>query len=363
MDGSAVILTNGMLDDWHAKTAHALIRGTDRYRLLGVIDEKQAGRDAGEVLDGVRRDIPVFADLDTMEAQRTEKPAFLIIGVATSGGVFPDGFLHVIHAAVKRGYSIVNGLHDLLCEREDIAAAAKESGAALIDIRKPKAFRDLKFWTGAIFEAEAPRIAILGSDCAVGKRTTCRLLQNACRDAGINAGMIYTGQTGWMLGLKYGFILDATPNDFVSGELEDAIIRCWRETRPDVILIEGQSSLRNPSGPCGSELLLSAQSKGVILQYAPLRTCFEGQEDQPVKVSVPDPEDEIRLIREYGAETLAVTLNPGGRGGNTMPEPERRQYQRDLEKRLDIPVLLPLDEPLDRLAETVRRFINQEHGA
>ena len=43
----------------------------------------------------------------------------------------------------------------------------------------------------------------------------------------------------------YGFILDATPNDFVSGELESAIVRCDRELAPQLILIEGQSALRN----------------------------------------------------------------------------------------------------------------------
>ena len=35
--------------------------------------------------------------------------------------------------------------------------------------------------------------------------------------------MIYTGQTGWLQGGEYGFIFDSTLNDFVSGELENAI--------------------------------------------------------------------------------------------------------------------------------------------
>ena len=40
---------------------------------------------------------------------------------------------------------------------------------------------------------------------------------------------ITSGQTGWMQGGKYGFILDSTVNDFVSGELEKAIVECDRE--------------------------------------------------------------------------------------------------------------------------------------
>ncbi len=110
---------------------------------------------------------------------------------------------------------------------------------------------------------------MLGTDCALGKRTTTRMLVEACRRAGLRAEWIYTGQTGWLQGAPFGFILDATANDFVSGELEHAIVSCARERSPDVIFLEGQSALRNPSGPCGSELLLSAGARGVVLQHAP----------------------------------------------------------------------------------------------
>ena len=89
------------------------------------------------------------------------------------------------------------------------------------------------------------------------------------RRRGKQAEMIYTGQTGWMQGSPYGFIFDSTVNDFIGGELEKAVLTCAREAKPDYILLEGQSALRNPSGPCGSEYLLSANAKGVILQHAP----------------------------------------------------------------------------------------------
>ena len=72
-------------------------------------------------------------------------------------------------------------------------------------------------------------------------------------------------------GHDYGFIFDSTPNDFVSGELENVVFRCDRDCSPDLILLEGQSSLRNPSGPCGAEFLCSAMAKGVILQHMPGR--------------------------------------------------------------------------------------------
>jgi len=48
----AIILTNGMLDTMNAKTAHGLLRGSERFEVLAVIDYKFAGKDAGELMDG-----------------------------------------------------------------------------------------------------------------------------------------------------------------------------------------------------------------------------------------------------------------------------------------------------------------------
>ncbi len=44
----AIVLTNGLLNNAEAKTAHGLIRGTERYDITGVIDSVYKGKDAGE---------------------------------------------------------------------------------------------------------------------------------------------------------------------------------------------------------------------------------------------------------------------------------------------------------------------------
>ncbi len=193
-------------------------------------------------------------------------------------------------------------------------------------------------------------MAVLGTDCALGKRTTARFLLEACREAGIRTELIYTGQTGWMQGSAFGFVLDSVPNDFVSGELEHAIVTCWEQARPDLMLIEGQSALRNPSGPCGSELILSGRATGVILQHAPGRICYEGLEEADLRI--PPVADEIALIRTLGARTLAVTLN----GEGMTPEALRAEQQR-LGWGLRIPVVRPLEEGVGALIPVLRDFI------
>jgi uncharacterized NAD-dependent epimerase/dehydratase family protein len=163
--------------------------------------------------------------------------------------------------------------------------------------------------------------------------------------------MIYTGQTGWLQGYRHGFIFDATLNDFVSGELEHAIVECARQSSPDLILIEGQSGMRNPSGPCGSEIIVSANAKGIILQHAPFRTHYE--ELESLGCRLPDIADEIELIKMYGAKTLAVSLN--GEGGT---EDDLIHYQDELAQRLRLPVIRPLQEGVEGLLPVIRRFIS-----
>ncbi|HTQ27412.1 MAG TPA: DUF1611 domain-containing protein [Puia sp.] len=346
---TAIVLTNGLLSTNNAKTAHGLIRGSERYRIGGIIDAPAtAGGDAGVLLDGKHRGIPVFADLDAALHQLPDA-RFLIIGVATVGGYLPPDMLVIVKEAILRGLSIVNGLHEYLSEKPAIAALAKQEAVELIDIRKPKPPQELHFWTGRIFEIPVSVIAVLGMDCATGKRTTARLLKEACVAVGLPAEMIYTGQTGWLQGLQYGFILDSTLNDFVSGELEHAILQCWKETGAKLIFLEGQSALRNPSGPCGLELLISGHAKYTVLVYAPKRIYYD---EDPKWGAIPPVETEIELIEMLGSKVIALALNT-----HDCTKEEATGFQAELEKRLGIPVLLPLEEGVDRILPTLNSLV------
>lgn len=358
LDGTAIVLCGDAYRTDNGKTAHGLVRGTDRYRLVGIVDSSCAGQDAGVLLDGKSRGIPVFDSVGGALSALAVPPDFAVIGVATSGGVLPPGLRADAARAIEAGISVVNGMHDLVGDDPALAAAARERGVSITDVRRPKQTSELHFWTGEIRNVEAPRIPVLGTDCAVGKRTTARLLTEACRARGMKAEMIFTGQTGWLQGGRWGFILDATPNDFVSGEIEHAVVSCAREARPDVIFLEGQSALRNPSGPCGSELLLSAGARAAILQHAPARSEYEGFEG--LGYPIPPLEDEIDLVRRYGAETLGIALNTHG-----LESGRRERIREELESRLGIPVVCPLDDPdgVGRLLPPIERHLRKGERA
>jgi uncharacterized NAD-dependent epimerase/dehydratase family protein len=348
MTQSAVVLTNGMLQTPFAKTTHGLVRGPSRYEILGVIDPPCAGEDAGTLVDGRPRDIPIFTSVSTCLEALDRKPDYCIVGVATVGGVLPPTIRQGLLEAAEAGLSLINGLHRLLADDMELAELARRHDAEIIDIRRPLPVDQLRFWSGDVLRLPAARIAVLGTDCALGKRTTCELLRRACQDHGISAEMIYTGQTGWLQGIPHGFIFDATPNDFVCGELERAILSCHEDAAPDVILLEGQSGLRNPSGPCGSELILAGGADAVILQHAPGREFYEDLDELGCRV--PPLNEEIEIIRLLGAEVIAVTLNH-----ENLDEEQLRSKQKKLREELSVPVIHPLWDGLSEIVELIRQ--------
>ena len=344
---TAIVITDGLLASPFAKTCHGLLRGTERFAIQAVIDSKHAGKDAGEVMDGKYLGIPVVESIEAYLESAEITPEYCVVGIATAGGYIPEDLGGKLKNAIKKGMSIVCGLHTFLSEDPEFIALAEQHQVELIDIRKPKPRKELHFWSGEILKMTTPVIAVLGIDCAVGKRTTCRFLMETCRANGIQAEMIYTGQTGWMQGYPHGFIFDSTVNDFVSGELEHAILSCNKERQPDLILLEGQSALRNPSGPCGSEFILSGNAKGVILQHAPSRKHYEDTE-----ALLPSIESEIELIKFYGAEVLAVTLNESG-----FSERQIEAYRTDLIHRIDLPIIRPLNGEMDQLIPLINDWL------
>jgi len=347
----AIVITGGYLDTSNAKTAHGLIRGTDRFHILGFIDDKNSGKDAGEVLDGKKRNIPIYATIQDF-LKTGQKATYCIIGVATKGGVIPDSLRVVLKEALENGFNLVNGLHEYISDIPELAELAKQKGLDIIDVRKPKKFKDLHFWTGKIKEVKCPKIAVLGTDCALGKRTTTRFLVEAMRKAGFKAEMIYTGQTGWMQGAKYGFVFDSTLNDFISGEMEHAVVTCYHEAKPDIIFIEGQSALRNPSGPAGAEWIVSADADAAVLQHNPSRKQYKDMEYYPAYL--PELKDEVALIKIYGAPTVAIAIN-----SSKMTEQEARNSALKYQEELGIPVILPLEDGVDSLIPLFEAMIKK----
>jgi len=308
-EGNALVYCQGAFNTTYGKTAHGLVRFTRRYRVLGVVDSRYAGQDAGLVLDGKPAGIPLVASIqDGIKTALAAglKPSHLVIGIAPDGGRLSPEARQAVLQAIDLGLHIDSGLHDFLSLDREMAQAAAGKGVHLRDVRMPPPREKLHFFSGQIEEVKALKIAVLGTDSAVGKRTTAWLLVQALQGAGFGTEMIGTGQTAWMQGARYGIIMDSLVNDFVSGEIEHAVFTAWQEVKPQAIVLEGQGSLMNPAYPGGFEILAAGRPDLVILQHAPARLEYDGFPGYPIQPLG----KQIQLIELLsGKPVIAITIN------------------------------------------------------
>ena len=125
--GEAVVFTNGLLNTNFAKTCNGLLRGGERFNVLGVIDNIHYGKDAGEVLDGKSRGVHVYKSVNEFMKQSPQKPEYLIVGVAFPGGQLPVSCRNEIILAIKSGLSIICGLHQFLSDDPEFRQIAEEA--------------------------------------------------------------------------------------------------------------------------------------------------------------------------------------------------------------------------------------------
>jgi uncharacterized NAD-dependent epimerase/dehydratase family protein len=342
---TAIIYCEANFGELDGKTANGLIRRSEKYQILSVIDSEKAGLDTGMVLDNKTNGIPIVRDLADALAHADATPDFYIFGMAPSSGMLSNHERALVLEAMSYGMNIVNGLHEFLNDDGVFAAACVASNVEIRDVRRPRAKKDLRLFSGRINEVTCPVIAVLGTDCAIGKRTTANITADALNETGIKTVVIGTGQTGLIQGARYGIALDAVPSQFCTGELEATIVEAFEIERPDVIIVEGQGALSHPAFSSSSFILRGSCPNGVVLQHAPRRSMrcdFE-------KMAMPTPESEINLIETFAdTKIIGLTINH-----EQMSDIEVSAAITRYERELGIPVTDALTRSPERLVDMV----------
>ncbi len=342
---TAVVYCEANFGAIDGKTANGLVRHSEKYEILSIIDSEQVGLDAGTVLGDEPRGIPIVRDLAEALAHAGSLPGHFIFGMAPASGMLSIHERGLVLEAITLGMNIVCGLHEFLNDDSEMAAAAAAMNVQILDVRRPRAKKDLRMFSGRIAEVTCPRIAVLGTDCAIGKRTTATILTRALNDRGVKAVLVGTGQTGLIQGARYGLALDAVPSQFCSGEMEAAVVEAFEGENPDVIVIEGQGALSHPAYSTSSFILRGSCPDGVVLQHAPGRThrCdFE-------QMAMPTPASEIHLIETFSdTKVIGLTINH-----ENMTEVEVSAAIMLYECELGIPVTDALTRSPDRLVDMV----------
>ena len=324
------------------KTAHGLVRYSKKFDIACVVDSTLPVGDAAEFLDGKKKGIALLNNLD--DAFTSTHPDTFIIGAVSEGGVLPEGYDKAVEWALTKGLDVISGLHQFLSDDPRFIKRAAEHQCTITDVRK--IFRDHKrFYTGEIAKVPSIRIALIGTDSAIGKRTLAVMLVNELQKRGRTADMIFTGQTGWLQGWPHGVVLDAMINDFVSGGIEGAILDSWNDFNPEFMIIEGQGSLVHPFFPGGFEILAAGQVQGFILVDAPKRPHLDGFPEY----SMPDPKRVVRIAEMLTEKKLiGVGINHEKMNASDITS-AKVMYQ----KMFKVPVSEPLSEGVGALVDAL----------
>jgi uncharacterized NAD-dependent epimerase/dehydratase family protein len=327
------------------KTANGLVRHSEQYEILSVIDSEKAGLDAGVVLGEESKSIPIVRNLADALTHAGDIPDYFILGMAPASGMLSTYERGLVLEAMSLGMNIVNGLHEFLNDDPAFAAASAAMNVTILDVRRPPANKDLRTFSDRIGEVTCPRIAVLGTDCAIGKRTTATILTRALNDVGVKTVLVGTGQTGLIQGARYGVALDAVPSQFCAGELEATIIEAFEREKPDVIIIEGQGALSHPAFSTSSLIIRGSRPDGVVLQHAPGRDTRCDFENMPM----PTPATEINLIQTFAdTKVIGLTLNH-----ENMSREQVDTAIPQFERELGIPAIDPLSPSSARLVRMV----------
>jgi uncharacterized NAD-dependent epimerase/dehydratase family protein len=309
-----IVLAEGEFGETGGKTANGVVLHSELFETEAVVDSTRAGRTPREVLGRDAPDVPIVeSTADALDVVPDAEA--LVVGVAPAGGALPEAWVGDIEAAIRHGCDVVSGLHVFLADDPRWADLAAAHDARLFDVRRPPDEDELRVGDGSVDDVDATVVLTLGTDCAVGKRTTTFELYRAARTAGVDAGWVATGQTGIMVGAQAGVVVDRVPADFTAGVVEDLVAEVGADH--DVVFVEGQASLnhRAYSGVTLS-ILHGSWPDAVVLAHDPdrrARTHFE-------RFEVAGVEAERDLIESLSDATVAAVSTWGD------PEAAREAY-------------------------------------
>ncbi len=287
-----------------AKTALGVLRYAD-YEAVAVLDRESAGDRVTDYVPDVQ-DAPIVAGMDDLEDDAVDT---LLIGIAPIGGGFDESWREDVRTALEYGCDVISGLHYFLADDEEFVRLAEENGCELRDVRKPH--DELTVAEGVADQVDAEVILTVGTDCSVGKMTVSMELARDAREAGLDAAVVPTGQTGIMIE-GWGNPIDRVVSDFTAGAVEEMLLELGDEH--DYLFVEGQGSIVHPAYSavtCG--ILHGSMPDKLVLCHDAGREVIHGYESFALP-SIPTYVDlyEDLAAPVSAAEVVAGALNTAG---------------------------------------------------
>ena len=343
-----MILTEGQLGVFSSKTATSLIRYCPDETAC-VLDSKAAktGKPLEEIV-GIGKGIPI---VKSVAEGLKFKPTELLIGIAPVGGRLPESWRRIILQAIAAGLDVVSGLHHVLSDDAEFAAAAKKKKVKLVDVRVPPA--DISVSEDKLRGLKQRRVALLGSDCNLGKMVTALEIDKGLRKKGWDSEFVATGQTGIMIAGS-GIAVDHVLSDYVNGAAERL---CWERCNREVVIVEGQGSVYHPAySGVTVGLLHGSMPHAIVYVHAPTRvriSHYEKFKIMPVKEGVQLVEALMKPLQP--CKVAAISLNTVG-----MTPAAADRAAKQIEDQTGLPAEDPIRHGVSKMVPAIERLLRKK---
>ncbi|XAT59558.1 DUF1611 domain-containing protein [Rhodobacteraceae bacterium Araon29] len=270
----------------------------------------------------------------------------LVIGVANRGGVISAAWKQVLIDALRMGFDLASGLHNLLRDEPDLVDEAVANGRKLHDVRVPS----VEYPIANGKKRSGKRCLAVGTDCSVGKMYTAMAMDELMRKRDMKSSFRATGQTGILI-TGDGVPLDAVIADFMAGSVEyltpDNDDDHWD-------LIEGQGSLFHVSySGVTMALIHGGQPDALILCHEPTRAHMRGlpEYQQPSLEALWDMALALAKVANPACQVVAISVNT-----QHMEDAAARAYLSELETQLGLPATDPFRYGAEKLVDAIAQL-------
>ncbi|MBQ65894.1 MAG: EBNA-1 nuclear protein [Marinovum sp.] len=270
----------------------------------------------------------------------------LVIGVANRGGVISAAWKQVLIDALRMGFDLASGLHNLLRDEPDLVDEAAANGRKLHDVRVPS----VEYPIANGKKRSGKRCLAVGTDCSVGKMYTAMAMDELMRKRDMKSSFRATGQTGILI-TGDGVPLDAVIADFMAGSVEyltpDNDDDHWD-------LIEGQGSLFHVSySGVTMALIHGGQPDALILCHEPTRAHMRGlpEYQQPSLEALRDMALALAKVANPACQVVAISVNT-----QHMEDAAARAYLSELETQLGLPATDPFRYGAEKLVDAIAQL-------
>ena len=279
----------------------------------------------------------------TLEQAFEKGARTMVIGVANRGGYISEAWKVILIEALKTGFDLASGLHNLLRDEPDLVTHAKKYGRHLHDVRIPT----VEYPIANGKKRSGKRCLAVGTDCSAGKMYTAMAMDRLMQERGMKSTFRATGQTGILI-TGNGVPLDAVIADFMAGSIEyltpDNDEDPWD-------LIEGQGSLFHVSySGVTMALVHGGQPDALILCHEPTRKHMRGLPEYslPGLKDLNDTALHLAKVANPDCKVVGVSVNT-----QNMDEQEAKAYLSSIEKELNLPATDPFRFGADKLVDAL----------